>query len=70
MDSSKSIEELRARLKAMSRAEAIALAKEAGLAASTVEKFRLNHIKEPRLSKLDALRAAIKRIDRREKASA
>jgi transcriptional regulator with XRE-family HTH domain len=67
MDTSKSVEELRSALKKMSRAEVRALAAEAGLAASTVEKFRLNRIHEPRLSKLDALRAALKRSARRDK---
>lgn len=53
------VESIRSRLKAMTRAEVIRLARSAGLAPSTVEKFRLSHIKEPRHSKLQKLAAAL-----------
>lgn len=59
MDKPKAVEDLRATLAAMSRAEVRALATRAGLACSTVEKFRLGHIGEPRLSKLEKLRSAL-----------
>jgi transcriptional regulator with XRE-family HTH domain len=58
MDTPKAVDDLRKKLAAMSRSEVRALAAEAHLSASTVEKFRLGHIAEPRLSKLEALRAA------------
>lgn len=70
MDKPKSLEELRATLAGMSRADVRALAAEAKLAASTVEKFRLGHIAEPRLSKVEALRAALKRMERKSRAAA
>lgn len=59
MDKQIDLEALRARLAQMSRAEARELAIKAGLKCSTVEKFRLGHIKEPRLSKLEKIRAAL-----------
>jgi hypothetical protein len=60
MDSQNELEALRARLAAMSRAEAIALADRAGLSASTVCKFRGGHIQEIGGQKFLALRAALK----------
>lgn len=59
MDTNIDVEALRSRLKALSRAEARRIAIGAGLACSTVEKFRLGLIAEPRLSKLKALQAAL-----------
>jgi hypothetical protein len=60
MDTSIDVEALRAKLKAMSRAEVRSVAIAAGLACSTVEKFRLDRIAEPRLSKLQKLDAALR----------
>lgn len=65
MDKPNPVEDLRAKLAALSRAEVRAIASEAGLSGSTVEKFRLGHIKEPRLSKLDALRTALRKHQKR-----
>lgn len=59
MDSPIDVEDLRAKLRAMSRAEARKIAIAAGLACSTVEKFRLSHINEPRMSKLQKLSTAL-----------
>lgn len=56
------VEALRARLKALSRADARRVAVGAGLACSTVEKFRLNRIKEPKVSKLEKLAAELARM--------
>lgn len=53
------LESLRAELRKLPRKRVRALAISAGLATSTVEKFRLGHITEPRLGKLQALEAAL-----------
>lgn len=53
------IEALRSRLVDMPRADVRSLAVAAGLSCSTLEKFRLGHIAEPRLSKLLAIQAAL-----------
>jgi hypothetical protein len=59
MDKHMDIEALRARLASMTRAEVRGLAVAAGLSCSTLEKFRLGHIAEPRFSKLQAIQSAI-----------
>jgi hypothetical protein len=64
--SSPAVEAVRRALAAMSRAEVRELAKDAGLACSTVEKFRLGHITEPRLAKFEALKAAVRKHQRKQ----
>lgn len=64
MDKQIDLEALRSRLANMTRAEVLELAEKAGLAHSTVEKFRLGHIHEPRLSKLEKLRVALGKVKR------
>jgi hypothetical protein len=64
------VEALRASLAKMSRAEVRSLAIGAGLKPSTIEKFRLNHIAEPRLSKLEKLRDALAARPKAKKAHA
>jgi predicted transcriptional regulator len=64
MDKQIDLEALRSRLAQMSRVEVLALADKAGLKRSTVEKFRLRHIDEPRLSKLEAIRDALAKADK------
>ncbi|MES2910584.1 MAG: hypothetical protein V4718_04300 [Pseudomonadota bacterium] len=59
MDKQIDIEALRTYLKGMTRGQARTLAVNASLSPATVEKFRLNHITEPRQSKLVALNKAI-----------
>lgn len=59
MDSQIDVEALRKRLVALGRKRTRELAKQAGLACETVDKFRRNHIREPRLSKLQALIALL-----------
>lgn len=56
---SPTIEALRSKLQALTRQEVLALADAAKVARSTVEKFRLNHIKEPRASKVERLQKAL-----------
>lgn len=60
MDKQIDIEALRVQLASMTRAEVRGLAVAAGLSCSTIEKFRLGHIAEPRFSKLRAIQAALK----------
>lgn len=57
------VEAIRSKLKAMSRAEVMKLATKAGLAHSTIEKFRLNRITEPRLSRLQAMAQALSELE-------
>jgi hypothetical protein len=64
MDKQIDLEALRSRLAKMSRVEVLALADKAGLKRSTLEKFRLKHIYEPRLSKLEAIRDALAKDDK------
>jgi hypothetical protein len=59
MDSQINVEALRAKLRGMSRAEARKVAVEAGLSCSTVEKFRLGHIHESKMTKLQKLYAIL-----------
>jgi predicted transcriptional regulator len=61
MEAQLDLEKLRSELRKLPRKQVRALAIAAGLAPSTVEKFRLGHIDEPRLSKLQALQAALKK---------
>ncbi|MGJ7497492.1 hypothetical protein ACSFA8_20790 [Variovorax sp. RT4R15] len=53
------IEALRSKLQELPRKEVLAIADAAKVARSTVEKFRLNHITEPKASKVERLRKAL-----------
>jgi hypothetical protein len=53
------IEALRLKLQELPRREVLVIADAAKVARSTVEKFRLNHITEPRASKVERLRKAL-----------
>jgi transcriptional regulator with XRE-family HTH domain len=68
MDAQLDLEKLRAALKKLARKRVRALAISAGLAPSTVEKFRLGHITEPSYLKLQALVKALNTAQEREKA--
>jgi transcriptional regulator with XRE-family HTH domain len=59
------VESLRAKLRELSRKEARAIALKADLSPSTIEKFRLGHILEPRIGKLRALADALAANDSR-----
>jgi predicted transcriptional regulator len=61
MEAQLDLEKLRSELRKLPRKQVRALAIAAGLSPSTVEKFRLGHIDEPRLSKLQALQVALKK---------
>ena len=63
------LETLRAELRKLPRKRVRALAISAGLATSTVEKFRLGHITEPRLGKLQALEAALREMAKADAAA-
>jgi hypothetical protein len=63
MESQIDIEGLRARLKAMSRADVLELAKAAELSPSTVQKFRSGVITEPGGFKVQALVSALKAME-------
>lgn len=63
MDQQINIEALRAALQSMTRGQARALAVVADLSPSTVEKFRLNHIKELKFTKLRKLFVALATFD-------
>jgi hypothetical protein len=63
-------EAVRAKLQALSRAEALDLAQRAGLSGKTVEKFRRGHIIEPSVLKLQAIKAALRAARRAEKPGA
>lgn len=60
MDAQLDLEKLRSELRKLPRKEVRSLAIAAGLATSTVEKFRLGHITEPRWMKLQTLDAALR----------
>lgn len=68
MDAQLDLEKLRAALKKLARKRVRALAISAGLAPSTVEKFRLGHIAEPSYLKIQALAKALDAAKQREKA--
>lgn len=59
MDKQIDIEAMRTSLQSMTRAQVLDLAVAAGLKPSTIEKFRLNRIAEPKLSKLQALQRSL-----------
>lgn len=59
MEAQLDLESLRAKLKKLPRKRVRAIAIKAGLAPSTVEKFRGGHIQEPGFSKARALEVAL-----------
>lgn len=68
MDAQLDLEKLRSALKKLARKRVRALAISAGLAPSTVEKFRLGHITEPSYLKIQKLAVALHAAQEREKA--